>query len=135
MATVEHEPFRLRLPTAGLGYVRTVTTDRRWTIPAAAGLLALENVAVLAGLLFSATAPAGVVAVLFLKFPLCVALLRMRVGAVALLILWESLTMGVALINTSLTPAGQLALFGSAMVGSSLLALSLPLYAPERPGI
>ncbi|MGH9040522.1 MAG: hypothetical protein ACRDZ3_09850 [Acidimicrobiia bacterium] len=109
--------------------------DRRWTIPAAAGLLALENVAVLTGLLFAGTAPAGVVAALFLKFPLCVALLRMRVGAVALLILWESLTMGVALINTSLTPAGQLALFGSAMVGSSLLALSLPLYSPDRPGI
>ncbi|MGH9004864.1 MAG: hypothetical protein ACRDYV_17215, partial [Acidimicrobiia bacterium] len=70
-----------------------------------------------------------------LKFPLCTALLRMRVAAVALLIGWESLTMGVALVNTSLTPAGQLALFGSAMAGSTLLALSLPLYAPDRTGI
>jgi hypothetical protein len=109
--------------------------DRRWTIPLAAGLLATENVAVLTGLLFAGSAPAGVIAVLFLKFPLCVALMRMRVAAAAVLIGWESLTMGVALINTSLTPAGQLALFASAMVGSSLLALSLPLYAPSRPGV
>jgi len=101
----------------------------------AAGLLALENVAVLTGLLFAGSAPAGVIAVLLLKFPLCVALLRMRVGAVAVLIGWESLTMGVALINTSLSSAAQLALFCSAMAGSSLLALSLPLYAPSRPGV
>jgi hypothetical protein len=98
-------------------------------------LLAVENVAVLTGLLFAGTAPAGVIAALLLKFPLCVAVLRMRVVAVAVLIGWESLTMGVALINTSLSPAGQLALFCSAMAGSSLLALSLPLYAPSRPGV
>lgn len=101
----------------------------------AAGLLALENVAVLTGLLFAGSAPAGVIAFMFLKFPLCIALLRMRVAAVAVLILWESLTMGVALINASLSPAGQLALFCSAMAGSTLLALSLPLYAPNRQGI
>jgi hypothetical protein len=109
--------------------------DRRWTIPVAAGLLAVENVAVLTGLLFASSAPAGVIALLLLKFPLCIALLRMRVAAVAVLILWESLTMGVALVNTSLSSAGQLALFCSAMAGSSLLALSLPLYAPDRPGL
>ncbi len=109
--------------------------DRRWTIPLAAGLLALENVAVLTGLLFAGSAPAGVIAVLLLKFPLCVALLRMRLAAVAVLIVWESFTMGVALINTSLSSAGQVALFCSAMVGSSLLAVSLPLYAPSRPGV
>lgn len=109
--------------------------DRRWVIPVAAGLLALENVAVLTGLLFAGSAPAGVIAVLFLKFPLCVFLLRMRLAAVAVLIGWESLTMGVALMNTSLSPPAQLALFGSAMVGSSLLALSLPLYAPDRTGV
>ena len=100
----------------------------------AAGLLAMENVAVLTGLLFAGSAPTGVIAVLFLKFPLCVAAMRMRVAAAAVLILWESVTLGVALINTSLTPAGQVALFGSAMLGSSLLALSLPLYAPSRSG-
>jgi hypothetical protein len=109
--------------------------DRRWTIPVAAGLLALENVALLTGLLFTGSAPAGVIALLFLKFPLCVALLRMRVAAAAVLIGWESVTLGVALINTALTPAGQVALFGSAMLGSSMLALSLPLYAPSRPGV
>ena len=109
--------------------------DRRWIIPAAAGLLALENVAVLTGLLFARSAPAGVIAVLFLKVPLCIAVMRMRLAAVAVLIGWESVTMAVALINTSISPPAQLALFASAMAGSSLLALSLPLYAPDRTGI
>jgi hypothetical protein len=120
-------------PGRDLGYLQVV--DRRWIIPVAAGLLAVENVAVLTGLLFDHSAPAGVIAALFLKFPLCIALLRMRVAAVAVLIGWESLTMGVALVNTSLSPAGQVALFCSAMVGSSLLALSLPLYAPDRQSL
>lgn len=105
--------------------------DRSWTVVASAGLLATENVAVLAGLLFSPTAPPGVIAVLFVKFPLCAALLRLRLWAVVTLIVWESLTMGVALVNTAISPAGQLALFLSALTGSTLLALSLPLYAPS----
>ena len=104
--------------------------DRRWTIPFSAALLALENVAVLTGLLFAGSAPAGLIVVLLLKFPLCAGLLRMRLGAAAILLVWESLTMGVALVNTAINPLGQLALFCSAMAGSTLVALSLPLYAP-----
>jgi len=106
--------------------------DRQWTVAASAGLLALENVALIGGLLFSGNAPLFVLALLALKFPLCLALLRLQLAAVAILILWESLTLGVALINTSLTAPGQLALFASAMTGSTLLALSLPLFAAAR---
>ena len=106
--------------------------DRRWTVAASAGLLAVENVALIGGLLFSGTAPAFVLVLLALKFPLCVGLLRLNLAAVAILILWESLTLGVALVNTSLTPLGQVALFASAMTGSTLLAVSLPLYAAAR---
>lgn len=106
--------------------------DRQWTVAASAGLLALENVALLGGLLFSGDAPVFVVVLLLLKFPLCLALLRLQLFAVAILIMWESITLGVALINTSLTPLGQLALFVSAMTGSTLLALSLPLFAAAR---
>lgn len=105
--------------------------DRQWTVGASAGLLSVENVAVLAGLLFR-HAPVGVLVLLLLKFPLCAALLRLRLAAVVVLILWESLTMCVALVNTSIYPPAGLALFGSSMAGSTLLALSLPLYAPSR---
>jgi hypothetical protein len=105
--------------------------DRQWTVAASAGLLSLENVAVLAGLIFR-HAPAGVLVLLMVKFPLCVALLRLRLAAAVALILWESVTMGAALVNTSIAPPAQLLLFASAVAGSTLLALSLPLYVPAR---
>ena len=106
--------------------------DRRWTVPASAGLLALENVALIGGLLFAGEAPIFVLALLLLKFPLCAGLLRLQLAAVFILVVWESLTLGVALMNPSLTPPGQVALFLSALTGSTLLAVSLPLYAPAR---
>ncbi|MGH8999615.1 MAG: hypothetical protein ACRDY7_09515 [Acidimicrobiia bacterium] len=104
--------------------------DRRWTIGAAASLCALENVALLCGLVFAGTAPLFVLFILLLKFPLCVRLLRMYLGAVVTLLLWESFTLCVAVINTSLTVPGQVGLFASATTCSTLLALSLPLYTP-----
>lgn len=104
--------------------------ERQWTVGAAAALAAIENIAVLCGLLFGHSAPAGVVPFFLLKFPLCVALLKRRLYAVILLILWESATMFAALVNLSLSPAGQLGLFACSSVTSTLLALSLPLFAP-----
>lgn len=110
-----------------------VGVERPWTVGAAAALAALENVAVLTGLLFAGSAPVIVLLVLFGKFPLCARFLRLRLDAAVILILWESFTLVVALLNTSLTLPGQLALFASAMATSTLLALSLPLFAPEPP--
>jgi hypothetical protein len=107
--------------------------ERPWTLGAAAALGALENVAVLAGLLFAGSAPVMVLLVVLGKFPLCARLLRLSLGAVVILILWESFTLVVALVNTSLTLPGQVALFASAMTTSTLLALSVPLFAPEPP--
>ena len=104
--------------------------DRQWTVAASAGLLSVENVAVLAGLLFR-HAPVGVLVLLLLKFPLCAALLRLRLAAVVALIAWESLTMCAALVNTSIYPPAGLALLGSSIACSTLLALSLPLFAPS----
>jgi hypothetical protein len=103
--------------------------ERQWTVAVAAALLSLENVAVLAGLLFRAHTSVALLGLLLLKFPLCRSLLRLRLGAAAILILWESVTMLVALVNVSLAPPAQLALFVSASVGSTLIALSLPLFA------
>jgi hypothetical protein len=104
--------------------------DRQWTVAAAAALLSLENVAVIGGLLFRQHSSILLLAALLLKFPLCRALLQRRVGAAAVLILWETLTMLVALANLSLAAPAQLALFLSASAGSTLIALSLPLFAP-----
>ena len=106
--------------------------DRHWTVAGAAALLSLENVAVMCGLLFRAHTSVLLLAVLLLKFPLCRELLRLRIAAAAILILWESVTMLVALVNLSLTPPAQIALFVSASTGSTLIALSIPLFAPAR---
>lgn len=105
--------------------------DRQWTVGASAALLALENSALLAGLFFAGHTPVVVVLVLLFKFWLCARLLKLKLGALVALILWQSFTMAVALVNTSLTVPGQLALFVSAMASSTLLALSIPLYAPD----
>jgi hypothetical protein len=105
--------------------------DRQWTVAGAAALLSLENVAVICGLLFRAHTSVVLLGVLLLKFPLCRELLRLRIGAAAILILWESVTMLVALVNLSLAAPAQIALFVSASAASTLIALSLPLLAPQ----
>ena len=105
--------------------------DRQWTVAAAAALLSLENVAVMCGLLFRAHTSVVLLGVLLLKFPLCREMLRLRIAAAAILILWESVTMLVALVNLSLAPPAQIALFVSACAGSTLIALSIPLFAPQ----
>ena len=103
--------------------------ERQWTVAGAAALLSLENVAVICGLLYRAHTSVVLLGFLVLKFPLCRALLRLRLSAAAILILWESMTMLVALVNLSLAPPAQVALFVSASAGSTLIALSLPLFA------
>ncbi|HEV8625649.1 MAG TPA: hypothetical protein VG034_14405 [Acidimicrobiia bacterium] len=105
--------------------------DRQWTVAGAAALLSLENVAVICGLLFRAHTSVALLGVLLIKFPLCRELMRLRIVAAAILILWESVTMLVALVNLSLAPPAQVALFVSASAGSTLIALSLPLFAPQ----
>jgi len=105
--------------------------DRQWTVAGAAALLSMENVAVMCGLIFRAHTSVVLLGLLLLKFPLCRALLQLRLGAAAILIMWESVTMLVALVNLSLAPPAQVALFVSASAGSTLIALSLPLFAPQ----
>jgi hypothetical protein len=100
-------------------------------VAGAAALLSVENVAVLCGLLFRAHTSVVLLGLLVLKFPLCRALLQLRLGAAAILIMWESVTMLVALVNLSLAPPAQVTLFVSASIGSTLIALSLPQFAPQ----
>ena len=105
--------------------------DRQWTVAGAAALLSLENVAIICGLLFRSHTSVVLLGVLALKFPLCRGLLQRRVMAAAILILWETMTMLVAVVNLSLAPMAQILLFVSASAGSTLIALSLPLFAPQ----
>ncbi|HVW33818.1 MAG TPA: hypothetical protein VHL53_14875 [Acidimicrobiia bacterium] len=105
--------------------------DRQWTVAGAAALLSLENVAIICGLLFRSHTSVVLLGGLALKFPLCRALLQRRMMAGAILILWETMTMLVAVVNLSLAPLAQILLFLSASAGSTLVALSLPLFAPQ----
>lgn len=65
-------------------------SERAWTLPAAAGLAALEATALIAVLAFAGgrAAPLFVV-MLATKFPFCLALLRRLHGAWFGLLLWE----------------------------------------------
>jgi hypothetical protein len=67
-------------------------------------VLSLENVAVICGLLFRSHTSVVLLGVLLLKFPLCRALLRLRLAAAGTLLLWETFTMLVAVVNQSLAP-------------------------------
>src|SRR2546428_13722598 len=105
--------------------------DRQWTVAGAAALLSLENVAVMGGLLFRSHTSVVLLGVLLLKFPLCRGLVRLRLGAAAILILWESLTMLAALVNLPLAPPAQGALFPSPSAGSAPVPLPPPPLAPQ----
>jgi hypothetical protein len=64
--------------------------ERAWTLPAAAGLAALESTVAIAVLLFNGRAGAGVfIAVLIAKYPICWMLLRRQAWAYLALLLWE----------------------------------------------
>lgn len=99
--------------------------ERAWALAASAGLLSLENVGLLAALLFVRGAPPFVVAFLLLKFPLCLALVHRRHWAFLTLMLWESFTAVVALINPALTWWPRLGLLVSSSAGLTLLGLAI----------
>jgi hypothetical protein len=109
--------------------------DRAWALPAAVGVLAIENVALLAALLFSGRAPTGVEVSLLIKFPLCIGLLQRRAGAFLALTLWESLLVVLGLVNPALSPIARMGVLAGGVAGLTLLGLSLSLFpvrVPER---
>lgn len=109
--------------------------ERSWVLPAAAGVLAFENIAVLGALLFLGTAPPLVPVFMLVKFPFCVALVQRRHGAFMFLTLWEATTFVIALINPALDLAPRLALLAATVAGLTLLGMSMPLFPPARlPG-
>jgi hypothetical protein len=64
--------------------------ERAWTLPAAAGLAALEATVAIAVLLYGRHLAAGVfVVVLAVKYPICWMLLRRQAWAFLALLFWE----------------------------------------------
>ena len=102
--------------------------DRAWAVPAAFGVLALENIALLGALLVAGRAPAGVEVALLMKFPLCVGLLQRRAGAFLALMLWESFILVLGLANPSLSLLARLGVISGAAAGLTLLGLSLAMF-------
>jgi hypothetical protein len=111
--------------------------DRAWTIPAAAGLAALEATAIITVLIARGNRSAGFfVACSAVKYPFCVLLLRRRPGAWFALLLWELTGVFAAVVAPSIPVV--LRLLELAMAGGvlALLAAGLSLFPrmelPER---
>jgi len=105
-------------------------------VPAAAGLLTIENVALLGALLAAGRAPGVVELALLVKFPLCVGLLQRRPGAFLALTLWEAFLVVLAIVNPSLSLFGHLLVFAGGAAGLTLLGIGMPAFPtrlPERP--
>jgi len=79
--------------------------ERAWTLPAAAGLAAVESTVAIAVLLFAGRPKAGIyIVVLAAKYPVCWALLRRQAWAYLALLLWE-FTVAFAAIAAPGVPA------------------------------
>jgi hypothetical protein len=72
--------------------------ERAWTLPAAAGLAAVEATVAIAVLLYHGHFAAGMfIVVLAAKYPICWALLRRQAWAFIALMFWELTVMAAAL--------------------------------------
>lgn len=110
-------------------------TGREWTLPAAAGLAALETTVLISTIAFgSYRAGPALIAFLTLKYAFCLGLLRRRPGAWMALLLFEATTAVAALTKPSL-PLYQRALEGTVSLACIvLLAAAAALFpAPKLP--
>jgi hypothetical protein len=117
----------------GTGALPAGAPDRAWALLAAAGLAALESIAVLFALSLRDGAPLGVWVLLVAKLPLCIALLRRSRGACLVLVVWESLEIVVALLNPSLAVPAAILLAASAAACLWFIGLALG-ELPDAPG-
>lgn len=107
--------------------------DRAWTLPAAAGLAALEATALIAVLAFGGGRAAPLlITLLALKFPFCLGLLRRLHGAWFGLLLWEF----GGMLAASTAPGTPLLLrlleLVTAAAVTVLLFLAMPLFPDVR---
>jgi hypothetical protein len=109
----------------GTGAIPADQPDRAWALLAAAGLAALESIAVLFALSLRDGAPFGVWVLLLAKLPLAVALARRSRAACLVLVVWESMEIVVALLNPSLAVPAAALLALSAGICLWLIGLAL----------
>jgi hypothetical protein len=109
--------------------------ERGWTLPAAAGLAAVEATVVIAVILYRGHTTFGAyILLLALKYPICWLLVRRQAWAAMFLLLWEPTIAAAALFAPRIPLALRLVevSFAGAVVG--LLLASLHLFpSPELP--
>jgi hypothetical protein len=103
--------------------------ERAWTLPAAAGLAAVEATVAIAVLLYHGRLAAGVfIVVLVAKYPICWALLRRQAWAFIALLFWELTVAAAALWAPGTVLVLRLVELASAAGVLGLLFASLHLF-------
>jgi hypothetical protein len=103
--------------------------ERAWTLPAAAGLAALEVTVTIAVLLYGGhLGRALFIAVLALKYPICWMLLRRQAWAFLALLLWEFSVLFAAAFGPRITLALRVVEVGFAASVIALLFSSAHLF-------
>lgn len=103
--------------------------QRAWTLPAAAGLAAVESTVAIAVLLFDGRPVAGIyIAVLAAKYPVCWMLLRRQAWAYLALLLWEFTVAFAALVAPNVPLALRLVELAFAATVVGLLFASTHLF-------
>jgi len=112
---------------------RGSTANREWTLPAAAGLAAVETT-VLITIIALGSYPAGPVLIVFLalKYAFCWALLHRRPGAWMALMLWEASGAVAALARPGLPGAERIIELGVCVACMVLLGAATPLFPSPR---
>ena len=107
---------------------------REWTLPAAAGLAALEAVLLIAVIVFVGHRLPVYALFLATKFPFCVWLLRRRAGAFFAVLLFEISGLGAGLLAPAVALPLRVLEIGVASTVLALLWASAPLFpSPELP--
>ena len=110
-------------------------SERAWTLPAAAGLAAVEGTVAIAVILYGGHAAFGFyLTVLALKYPICLLVVRRQAWAALALLLWEPTVAVAALFGPRIPLALRIVetSFAGGVIG--LLLASLHLFpSPELP--
>jgi hypothetical protein len=108
--------------------------SRSWTLPAAAGLAALETALLIAVVVFSGRRLPVYALFLAVKFPFCLLLLRRHAGAFFALLLWELSGAWIALVAPAIpVPLRAVEVVAAGTVVGLLWASSSLFASPQLP--
>jgi hypothetical protein len=107
-------------------------TSRAWTLPAAAGLAAVEAAALIAVIVFVGDRLPIYAVFMAVKFPLCLWLVRRHPGAFLAVLLWELWGLGLAVVAHGVPLALRVVEVGLATTVIALLWASAPLFPSPR---